>query len=74
MRNSIFSILIDESADCGKMKHLCIIAIYFSEKQQCIITQYLGLIRNEDASANGPYTAVKEFFKTKGIQEDNCIR
>ncbi|KAK3864442.1 hypothetical protein Pcinc_029875 [Petrolisthes cinctipes] len=74
MKNRKFSILVDESTDCGNMKHLCIIVRYFSERQQCIITKYLGLIRIEDASANGLYTAVKEFFKTKGIQEENCIR
>ncbi|KAK3873345.1 hypothetical protein Pcinc_021633 [Petrolisthes cinctipes] len=73
MRNSKFSILTDESTDCGKIKHLCIVVRYFSEKKQCIITQYLGLMRIEDASANGIYTAIKDFFKAKGIQEDNCI-
>ncbi|KAK4320475.1 hypothetical protein Pmani_008641 [Petrolisthes manimaculis] len=63
MKNSKFSILVDESTDCSNMKHLCIVVRYFSEIQQCIITQYLGLIRIEDASANGLYTAVKDVVK-----------
>ncbi|XP_066944582.1 SCAN domain-containing protein 3-like [Macrobrachium rosenbergii] len=71
--NSKFSILVDESTDSSKMKHLCVVVRYFSEKQESIITQYLGLIRIEDASANGLYTAMKEFFKVKHIQEDKCI-
>ncbi|KAK3894745.1 hypothetical protein Pcinc_001469 [Petrolisthes cinctipes] len=52
---------------------MCKYCKYFSEMQQCIITQYLELIRIEDVSANSLYTAVKEFFETKGIQEEYCI-
>lgn len=68
-----FSLIVDESTDVSTFKYLCICVKYFSEKFGCIITDYLGIIILERATANALYDAVIDFWDDIKLKLETII-
>lgn len=51
VKNVKFSIIVDESTDISVVKYLCICVRYFSKKSNNIITDFLGILVVETATA-----------------------
>lgn len=58
--NNMYSILIDESTDIAVLKYLGIAIIYFSKKQNKIVTTFLALEELVECNAISIVTAIKK--------------
>lgn len=81
LKNTNFSIIIDESTDVGTVKTLCICVRYFDHKINKLKSKFFDLVKvfkdsdsaNEGATANKIYTEVLNSFKKEDIPFENVI-
>ncbi|XP_051153644.1 uncharacterized protein LOC127276934 isoform X2 [Leptopilina boulardi] len=68
-----FSLIVDESTDVSTFKYLCLCVKYFSEKIGRIITDYLGIIVLERATADALYNAVVDYCDDIKLKLENLV-
>ena len=73
MKDTPFSIILDESTDIACIKHLCVCVRYFSKSAGKIISQFCGLVEVSDSTAEALYQHVQDFFTAINIDLGNCI-
>ena len=73
LKNTPFTIMVDESTDVACTKHLCICIKYFNSRSNKITSQFLGLIPVIDTNADALYEHVKAFFDESGIDLKLCF-
>jgi len=81
LKNTNFSIIIDESTDVGTVKTLCICVRYFDHKINKLKSKFFDLVKvfkdsdsaNEGTTANKIYTEVLNSFKKEGKPFENVI-
>lgn len=81
LKNTTFSVIIDESTDVGTLKTLCICVRYFNPTTNKIMSRFWELIEvfkdsdsaNEGATASKIYTEVINSFRNESIPLENII-
>ncbi len=73
LKDQSYSLIIDESTDIGMDKQLCVIVRYFSHKRSCIVTTFLGIIPLECGTAEGIFTALRQFLDKNRLPAERCI-
>ena len=73
LKNTPFTIMVDESTDVACSKHLCICIKYFNSRSNEITYQFLGLIPVINTNADALYEHVKAFFDESGIDLKLCF-
>ena len=73
IRGAKYSLLIDESTDVSVTKHLCMCVRYFSQKEQTVITAYLGIIPVVSTTGDSLFDAISNFLKVNNIDIHDCI-
>ena len=71
--DSVSSIIVDESTENSVLKYLCLCVKYFSKSRNDFITDYLGLIAVECATAGALYEGVQKYLAEIGLPEANMI-
>ena len=73
VRNSHYSLIIDESTDVGTQKQLCVIVRYYSKKLGRITTTFLGIVILKKTTAEGIFQTIQEFLIAKGLSIEKCV-
>jgi hypothetical protein len=73
LKDSPYSLIVDESTDVATVKYLCICVRYFSRKEQKIVVYFLGLIEIEQATAKCLYTKLTDFLINLKLKLTNMI-
>ena len=73
LKNTPFTIMVDESTDVACTKHLRICIKYLNLRSNEITSQFLGLIPVIDTTADALYQHVKAFFDESGIDLKLCF-
>lgn len=73
LKNSTFSIIIDESTDVSCKKQLAVVVRYFCEKQVLIRSQFLCLIEVTNSDATSLTNTLVSFFEKNNIPLTNII-
>ncbi|XP_076049662.1 uncharacterized protein LOC143030398 [Oratosquilla oratoria] len=68
-----FALLVDESADVGAVKYLCIAIRYCSKKEKRIVTEFVGLIPVNDTTGEALFSVIKAAVTNLGLELGNCI-
>lgn len=68
-----YSVIVDESTDCGSDKFMCILIRYFSAREAKIATRFLGLAPVIRTTGEALYNALKSKIESKGLVLSNCI-
>lgn len=71
--DSKYSLIVDESTDTGVCKYLCMCVKYFSRSKNKMITDYLGIILLESATADLVYEGVTKYLEEIGLKISNII-
>lgn len=71
--NSKYSLILDEFTDVSSLKYLCIMIRYFSKKKEKIITNYLGIIKITEATAQKLFLILTSFLKSINLELENLI-
>lgn len=73
MKTQYFSIIIDESTDKSSVKHLAIIVRMVDNNQFVVKDEFASLQEISDATANGVFEAIMDFFKKNNIPYQNNL-
>lgn len=73
MKDSPFSLIIDESTDIACVKHLCVCVRYYSPSHNKIVSQFLGLIPVTSTTAVSLYQHIKDFFSEICVSLTQCF-
>lgn len=73
LKNTKFSLIIDESTDLSTVKHLVLIVRFYDQSVQKTCDEFLSLIEVKDCTAQGLYSSIVNFFDEHGISFDNLI-
>jgi Domain of unknown function (DUF4371)/hAT family C-terminal dimerisation region len=73
LKDSIYSLIVDESTDITLEKQLCVMVRYYSSTSQKITTTFLGLLSLESGTADGIFQAIKNFLQLKNISISRCF-
>lgn len=72
IKDNLFSLIIDESTDISCQKHLAICARFYSETENRIVSQFLGIVPVTVTTGEALYNAVKTFLEA-GIDLKKCF-
>jgi hypothetical protein len=73
IKDSPFSLIIDESTDVATEKLLCIIIRYYSVEKNDIVTQFLTLLSVVYTTAEDLYNEITKFFNSINLNLNNLI-
>lgn len=73
LKNSPFSLILDESTDIACAKHLCVCVRYYNVRLNKVVSQFLGLIPVTSATAEAIYQHVKDYFNEIGVNLNHCF-
>lgn len=73
LRNTKFSLIIDESTDLSTLKYLVLLARYYDQNVQKTCDVFLTLLEMKDCTAQGLYTSIVNFFEKNNIPLENVI-
>ncbi|CAD6210503.1 GSCOCG00010903001-RA-CDS, partial [Cotesia congregata] len=73
IKESPYSLIVDESTDASTEKVLCIMIRYFSFKKKKFFTTFYRLVKISDATANGIYSALKQQLEADGLPLKNLV-
>lgn len=73
LKDSQFSLILDESTDVANTKEMAVVVRYFSQKSGMFCTAFLGLIPISDASSSGLFLHLKAFLDDVGLDLANCV-
>ena len=73
LKNKQYSVMVDESTDVSADKHLCVCVQYFSEKENKVIDDYIGIVSVISATGENLFLALKEKLASVGLSLINCI-
>lgn len=73
LKNSKFSVLVDESTDIATVKQMCIIVRFFDDKRLMIETYFWELVSIESGTAESIFNAIIQTFIKRNIQPTNII-
>lgn len=73
MKTQYFSIIIDESTDKSSVKHLAIIVRMVDNNQFVVKDEFACLQEISNATANGVFEAIMDFFKKNNIPYQNNL-
>ncbi|XP_044580310.1 uncharacterized protein LOC123262223 [Cotesia glomerata] len=73
MKESPYSLIIDESTDISTEKILCIMVRYFSFKKKKLLTTFYRIVKIVDATANGIHSALKLQLEADGLSLKNLV-
>lgn len=73
MKDSLFSLIIDESTDIACVKHLCVCVRYYNARHNKIISQFVGLIPVTSTTAEALYQHIKDYFREIGVDLNHCF-
>lgn len=75
LKNTKFSLLIDEGTDIAQTKLIACVVRYFSKVRHCVVTQLLEVISHDarDCSSEAVANAVRKCFEEKDIPLNNMI-
>lgn len=68
-----FSLILDESTDISTTKYLAIMIKYYSQKDNVMKTDFLGLLEVYRATASALFGAVCEYLTQIGLNYKNAI-
>lgn len=73
MKESPYSLIIDESTDISTEKVLCIMVRYFSFKKKKLLTTFYRIVKIVDATATGIHSALKLQLEADGLSLKNLV-
>ncbi|XP_068225554.1 uncharacterized protein [Palaemon carinicauda] len=73
IKDSAFSLIIDESTDIACIKHLCVCVCYYSSLHNKIVSQFLGLIPVTSTTAEALHQHIKDYFQEIGVDLNKCF-
>ncbi|XP_043277820.1 zinc finger MYM-type protein 1-like [Venturia canescens] len=73
LKNSVYSLIIDETTDVGTKKSLAIIIRFFDEMKMSVVDRFLGLVQIESATAESIFSTILKCLKEVGIPFANMI-
>ena len=73
LKNTQYSLIIDESTDISCEKQLCVLVRYCSEISRRIVTAFLGMIPLRSRSAEAIFQGISEFLSANNLPIENCI-
>lgn len=73
LKDSKYSLLIDESTDVSVTKLLCLCVKYFSRKEKRVQSSFLGLIPVISTTGKSLFCEIKNFLSKNNIDIKNCI-
>lgn len=73
LKDTKYSILIDESTDVSVTKLLCICVKYFSKKDNRVQTSFLGLFPVISTTGANLFSVIQDFLRENNIDIKNCI-
>lgn len=68
-----YSLILDESTDVSTIKYIAYCVRYFSQKQNKIVTDFLGFNEVGDATAESLYNDFMKFISETGLKLENLI-
>lgn len=73
LKDSKYSLLIDESTDVSVTKLLCMCVKYFSKREKRVQTSFLGIIPVISTTGESLFNAITTFLSENNIDIRNCI-
>jgi hypothetical protein len=73
LKETFFSIIIDETTDISTSKCLVIVVRYYCRKQEKVVDVFFGLIELETATAEVIFKAILNLFQKYNISVSNII-
>ncbi|KAI5702152.1 hypothetical protein M8J76_017078 [Diaphorina citri] len=73
LQKNFYSIIVDESTDISSVKSLAIVVRYYDEELKDVNDAFLTSIDIEDASSQGLYDAIIQFFTSTGIPLEKML-
>ncbi|XP_068203116.1 zinc finger MYM-type protein 6-like [Palaemon carinicauda] len=73
LKNTKFSLIIDESTDLSTLKDLVLLARFYDQNVQKTCDMFLDLLEVKDCTAQGIYTSIVNFFDVHSIPVENLI-
>lgn len=73
LKNSRFSLIIDETTDVSTKKSLAIIGRFWSEDENKILDRFIDLVEVENANADALFNIIKKLLHENSIPYDNII-
>lgn len=73
LRENKFSLIIDKTTDVSSLKSLAIVVRFYDKAIEKVCDKFLALIRIEDATASGIFSAICKCFEENKIPRENLI-
>ena len=73
LRNSPFSVIIDETTDIAAIKEMCIITRYYNDETSKVESRFLGLIEVPQANAETLFQSLTNHFEQFNVPFTNII-